>query len=275
MGNFNRGRSGGGGGFNRGNNRGGSGGGGFRGGGGGRGGFGGQRNDRPQMHPATCADCGNRCEVPFRPSGDKPVYCSNCFGNSSNYGSKRAERSGGNQRFDRNDPGPQMHSATCAECGDRCEVPFRPTGERPVLCSHCFKGNSKAPQRDNRRSDERMSFPTQSGGGNSDEVGTLKKEVVELNKKMDKVLTLLQRTNSVKEVTVMKASKASKADKSEAVEAKEEAAPKKKAAKKEVAKKKPAAKKKVAAKAPAKKKAAPKKAAAKKAAPKKKVAKKK
>lgn len=37
-------------------------------------------NDRPpMMHKATCTDCGKGCEVPFRPSGDKPVLCSNCL----------------------------------------------------------------------------------------------------------------------------------------------------------------------------------------------------
>ncbi|PIV69088.1 MAG: hypothetical protein COS08_05405, partial [Euryarchaeota archaeon CG01_land_8_20_14_3_00_38_12] len=28
-----------------------------------------------EMHKATCADCGKECEVPFEPSGDRPVYC--------------------------------------------------------------------------------------------------------------------------------------------------------------------------------------------------------
>jgi CxxC-x17-CxxC domain-containing protein len=37
--------------------------------------------DRSQreMHPVTCAQCGKETEVPFRPSGDRPVYCSDCF----------------------------------------------------------------------------------------------------------------------------------------------------------------------------------------------------
>ena len=44
------------------------------------GGFGGNRDSRPtQMHPAVCSTCGNACEVPFRPTGDKPVFCNNCF----------------------------------------------------------------------------------------------------------------------------------------------------------------------------------------------------
>lgn len=32
-----------------------------------------------QMFGATCADCRKHCEVPFRPIGDKPVYCKECF----------------------------------------------------------------------------------------------------------------------------------------------------------------------------------------------------
>lgn len=28
---------------------------------------------------AICADCGKECEVPFKPSGDRPVYCKDCF----------------------------------------------------------------------------------------------------------------------------------------------------------------------------------------------------
>lgn len=31
------------------------------------------------LHKAVCADCGNECEVPFKPSQDRPVYCRNCF----------------------------------------------------------------------------------------------------------------------------------------------------------------------------------------------------
>jgi CxxC-x17-CxxC domain-containing protein len=31
------------------------------------------------MHPATCSACGQETTVPFVPSGDKPVYCSDCF----------------------------------------------------------------------------------------------------------------------------------------------------------------------------------------------------
>jgi len=62
--------------------RGGSGGrssgGGYRGGGsfgGGSGGF----KKRFELHDAICAECKKECKVPFKPRGDKPVYCKECF----------------------------------------------------------------------------------------------------------------------------------------------------------------------------------------------------
>lgn len=41
-----------------------------------------QQNTAPReriLHKAVCADCRKQCEVPFRPSGDRPVYCPECF----------------------------------------------------------------------------------------------------------------------------------------------------------------------------------------------------
>lgn len=40
---------------------------------------GGRDSGRPQLHDAVCDECGKDCRVPFIPSGDKPVYCSECF----------------------------------------------------------------------------------------------------------------------------------------------------------------------------------------------------
>ncbi len=50
------------------------------------GGFG-RGGNRPQreMHTAVCAACGVETQVPFRPSGDRPVYCSDCFNKNKRY----------------------------------------------------------------------------------------------------------------------------------------------------------------------------------------------
>lgn len=44
--------------------------------GGGGGGFGRQQRE---MFPAVCSACGKETTVPFQPSGEKPVYCRDCY----------------------------------------------------------------------------------------------------------------------------------------------------------------------------------------------------
>lgn len=33
----------------------------------------------PEMHEVTCDKCKKQCEVPFKPTKGKPVFCSDCF----------------------------------------------------------------------------------------------------------------------------------------------------------------------------------------------------
>lgn len=54
--------------------------------------------DRP-MHKATCSECGKMCEVPFRPTGEKPVFCSNCFGDKKEGQTKRFDSRFENKSF--------------------------------------------------------------------------------------------------------------------------------------------------------------------------------
>lgn len=77
--------------------RGGGGGGGYSSYGSGGGGY--SRGAR-EMFSATCSSCGKEAQVPFQPSGDKPVYCSDCFqqrGGASRGG--YGNRSGGRRRY--------------------------------------------------------------------------------------------------------------------------------------------------------------------------------
>ncbi len=286
MGNFNSSRGGGGrsgGGYGGGGRSGGGGYGGGRGGGGNRGGgFGGRSQGRPEMHHATCADCGNGCEVPFKPSGNKPVLCSNCFqgkGDSrpnNRYDDRgRGGRDSGRSNFnDRNDR--QMHRATCADCGRSCEVPFKPTGEKPVYCSDCFAGGGNDDYQFKKSGPYNKSNAgagSSSGGGASHE-----KDFEALNKKLDKILKVLELIHPKREFVVEKdetKSEKKPSKKKAEVKTKKEVVEKKAPAKKAAAKKKvekkvekkavtKAAPKKAAAKKKVVKKAAPKKAAAKK-----------
>lgn len=85
----------------------------------------------------TCAKCGAHIsELPFQPSGDRPVYCKDCNrafraskgdGGSFGGGMSRAPR----QMFQVN--------LTCAGCGAAItELPFEPKGDRPVYCKACM-----------------------------------------------------------------------------------------------------------------------------------------
>ncbi len=52
-----------------------------------------------EMFSATCSSCGKEAQVPFQPSGDKPVYCSECF--QQRGGSSRGGYGGGSRGRDR------------------------------------------------------------------------------------------------------------------------------------------------------------------------------
>jgi len=45
----------------------------------GRNGGGGFARPQREMYPAVCSSCGKETTVPFQPTGDKPVYCRDCF----------------------------------------------------------------------------------------------------------------------------------------------------------------------------------------------------
>jgi CxxC-x17-CxxC domain-containing protein len=97
--------------------------------------FSGRDNSR-SMYKATCAECGNECEVPFKPRGDKPVFCNSCFKNKRDR-NQNARRSGFAEK--------RMFAVTCNKCGKACEVPFRPSEDKPIYCNDCFgkNGNKK------------------------------------------------------------------------------------------------------------------------------------
>tara|TARA_Y100000310_G_scaffold309142_1_gene352958 strand:+ start:912 stop:1277 length:366 start_codon:yes stop_codon:yes gene_type:complete len=46
----------------------------------------------------------------------------------------------------------EMTKVTCSECGDECEVPFKPKSSKPLFCDKCFaqKGKSNSSQSSNR-----------------------------------------------------------------------------------------------------------------------------
>jgi len=177
------------------------------------------------MHKASCADCGEKCKVPFRPTSDKPIYCNKCF---------KGDRKPSADDRGRNN----MHSAICSDCGRKCEVPFRPSGDKPVYCSNCFQKDSSAPRKPARFNDK------------PDFSSKKQDEIIE---KLDTILSLLQSTNDVKEVAVEKPKKKTVSAKKAVKKATSKKVASKKVTKKAAPKK--ATKKARAKKSPSKKKA--------------------
>ena len=44
--------------------------------------------ERKIMHSVICDKCGQECEVPFKPTKGKPIYCSECFRNEGGSSSR-------------------------------------------------------------------------------------------------------------------------------------------------------------------------------------------
>ena len=38
-----------------------------------------------EMHKATCSECGKECEVPFKPTEGRPIYCKDYFAKKRGY----------------------------------------------------------------------------------------------------------------------------------------------------------------------------------------------
>ena len=45
-----------------------------------------------QLYDVKCAKCGKQTQVPFKPSGDRPVYCRDCYMEQRKGGMGRGSR---------------------------------------------------------------------------------------------------------------------------------------------------------------------------------------
>lgn len=59
------------------------------------------RNRDREMFRTTCSNCGKDCEVPFKPNGSKPVFCSDCFEKNGGENRRSNDRDYAPRRDDR------------------------------------------------------------------------------------------------------------------------------------------------------------------------------
>lgn len=127
------------------------------------------------------------------------------------------------ERFDSGRGRGQMYDAICSQCGKNCQIPFQPTGQRPVYCKECFGGSksqASGPRRD-FESSQKVS---------DTRIDDLKRQLDSVHSKLDKIVQLLQsqEPQAVSPVVVATVKPASDS-------AKPVAASKKKSSKKEIA----------------------------------------
>lgn len=90
----------------------------------------------------NCRDCGNdftftASEQEFFSSKgfqNEPSRCPEC---------RQARKQQNNRGGSFGRPAREMHKAVCANCNQETEVPFRPTGERPVYCKDCYQPKNR------------------------------------------------------------------------------------------------------------------------------------
>ncbi|MEK6935619.1 MAG: CxxC-x17-CxxC domain-containing protein [Nanoarchaeota archaeon] len=83
----------------------------------------------------------------------------------------------------------EMNDVTCDKCGKECQVPFRPTGGKPVYCSDCFRASGNAPDSGSRNNFLRNDRQSPSGQLQS---GISAQQFNQLNEKVDKMLAILE-----------------------------------------------------------------------------------
>ena len=122
---------------------------------------------------------------PSRGRFDRP---SGRFGGRDKDGSRDRGRSGGFDGRDRRPERHEMHPARCDKCGNDCEVPFRPTEGKPIYCDDCFKDKSKE-------------------AGSRSEMGKPinNEKFDKINKKLDRILKILEEPIIEKDVEEPKA----------------------------------------------------------------------
>jgi CxxC-x17-CxxC domain-containing protein len=132
------------------------------------------------------------------------------FDKKSKFGktdSDRSERRGSNRSNDSrssgSDSGFQTYHATCDKCGKGCDLPFKPTGSKPVYCRTCFKdaessGSGGRSQSFDRRDNSRSDYRTESRGRYNDKFesknnsSVSSEDIDKINKKLDKIMKALK-----------------------------------------------------------------------------------
>lgn len=102
---------------------------------------------------------------------------------------------GGRDRGDgRRGRSPELFQAVCDQCNNQCQIPFRPSQDKPVYCKSCFIQQGYKPGRDSNgadgiRPDMRRNFAPQTQ--DNDNMDTIKQKLATIESKLNTILDIL------------------------------------------------------------------------------------
>ena len=121
---------------------------------------------------------------------------------NNRFARKSFNNRGSSDRFGGRDK--ELFTAECAACHNKCEVPFRPNGKKPVYCSNCFvKDGESAPRGDRRDfSRETSSYERPAAARPDNSSFELKRELQAVNEKLERLISIMEGAVRVEEEMV-------------------------------------------------------------------------
>ncbi len=96
---------------------------------------------RSFSEPRRCPSCRAAKKAQRDTSGGGSSSYAGGYSSGGSYSAGGYSNGGGySSGYGSRDRGPrQMYTATCSQCGQEAQLPFRPTNGKPVYCSDCFR----------------------------------------------------------------------------------------------------------------------------------------
>lgn len=168
---------------------------------------------------------GNRGGGGFKKfGGDRPKF----GGDRGGFGGDRKGGFSKDRNSDRGSFGGErrevvMHNAVCSECGVNCQVPFKPSMDKPVLCNDCFAAKrgsrddrgERPERREERGTKERyISTPREvksfDNSTNEKAISEIRNQVSEMGKKIDVLTALIETMTTTSKKVIAKTDKSKK-----------------------------------------------------------------
>lgn len=98
----------------------------------------------------------------------------------------------------------ELFDAECNSCRERCKVPFRPNGKKPVYCANCFVKDDSKPVRGSSHGSDTRSYPQKSFATQvpDRQIQDLKREIEAMNATLQNLVVAVDTFNRATALTL-------------------------------------------------------------------------